>query len=62
MLVCAIAACVMEVADENDAHRDSFLRADRSDNSWQYQRKSGEFGNYQSSLLLRSSFVSAALS
>ena len=36
---------VMEVSDENGAHRDNFRRAaDRSDNSWR-RRKAGEFGN-----------------
>jgi hypothetical protein len=45
----------MEVSDENGAHRDNFWRAaDRSDNSWRCQRKTGEFGSDQGSRLLRS--------
>jgi len=46
---------VMEVSDENGAHRDNFRRAaDRSDNSWRCQRKTGEFGSDQGRRLLRS--------
>jgi len=52
---------VMELSDENGSHRDNFLRAaDRSDNSWRRQRKTGEFGSDQGSRLLR--FLSAGLS
>jgi hypothetical protein len=41
---------VMEVSDENDAHRDNFLRAaDRGDISWGRRRKAGEFGSHQGS-------------
>jgi hypothetical protein len=45
----------MEVSDEDGSHRDNFLHAaDRSDNSWRCQRKTGEFGSDQGSRLLRS--------
>jgi len=40
---------VMEVSNENDAHRD-FLRAgDRGDISWGRRQKAGEFDSRQSS-------------
>jgi len=44
---------VMEVVDENAAHHVNLRRAaDRSDNSWRCQRKTGEFGSDKGSRLL----------